>query len=227
MIKSKFFGVWLMAMALALPGSGAGAKGRPGAFDYWSLVLSWSPSFCLTDSGRRDRQQCGPDRAYAFVVHGLWPQYERGWPQHCARKKSWVPRSVIAEMRQIMPSHSLVIHEWRKHGTCSGLSPQAYYALTRDLFAGIRIPERYRRPNGYITTTPRALKQDFLAANPQLDGSMIAVQCGNRRGRANLRDLRICFGRDLKPRRCGANERRACRAEKLTLPPVRPGRRLY
>lgn len=215
----------LMIMFMLTISQPATAGGTPGRFDYWSLVLSWSPSFCLTNNGRRDKQQCGPQRAFAFVVHGLWPQYERGWPDFCAAKRSWVPREVIRDMRRIMPSNSLVIHEWRKHGTCSGLVPQAYYSLTRKLFAGIRIPSRFRQPNGYISTTPQALKQAFVSANPQLDASMISVQCGNRRDRANLRDLRICFGRDLQPRRCGSNERRSCRARQLTLPPVRAGRR--
>ncbi len=213
----------LIAALLMLAGP-ARADGTPGRFDYWSLVLSWSPSFCLTENGRRDKQQCGPDRAYAFVVHGLWPQYERGWPKYCARKRTWIPRDVIRDMRRIMPSNNLIIHEWRKHGTCSGLSPERYYLLTRKLFADIHIPNRFKRPNGYISTSPMSLKQAFLSANAQLDGSMISVQCGNRRDRSNLRELRICFGRDLKPQSCGSNERRACRAKTLTLPPIRFGR---
>lgn len=214
----------LITVLTPAPAASAKTDGIPGKFDYWSLVLSWSPSFCLTEPGRRNKQQCGPDRAYAFVVHGLWPQYERGWPKYCVRKRTWVPRETIRNMRDIMPSNSLIIHEWRKHGTCSGLSPQQYYRLTRKLFAGIRIPARFQRPNAYIQTSPKTLKQAFLEANPALKDTMISVQCGNRKDRANLRDLRICFGRDLKMRNCGSNERRRCQAEILILPPVRPGR---
>ena len=53
----------------------------PGHFDFYVLSLSWSPSFCATaaerGSGREANAQCGV-RPYAFVVHGLWPQYDKG-----------------------------------------------------------------------------------------------------------------------------------------------------
>jgi ribonuclease T2 len=56
------------------------ARRVSGKFDYYVLALSWSPTYCASRAGRRDRQQCGTGRGYAFVVHGLWPQYEKGWP---------------------------------------------------------------------------------------------------------------------------------------------------
>jgi ribonuclease T2 len=68
-------------------GQGQAGQGIPGEFDYYVLVLSWSPSFCA-DSAERNPEgaarnpQCGP-RPFSFVVHGLWPQYEKGYPQFC------------------------------------------------------------------------------------------------------------------------------------------------
>jgi len=200
------------------------ARGTPGKFDYWTMVLSWSPTYCNSSNGRRDRQQCGRGRAYAFVVHGLWPQYERGWPDYCARKPEWISRDVLRTMTDIMPSNNLIIHEWKKHGVCSGQKAQKYFALTRKIFAGIRIPPRFRKPAAYIQTTPQELKNAFLSANPQLKANMISVQCGARKDRATLRSLRVCYDKDMKPRPCGINERRACRARTLTLPPVRTRR---
>ncbi|HEX6611374.1 MAG TPA: ribonuclease T, partial [Hyphomicrobiaceae bacterium] len=98
-------------------------RNEAGRFDYYTLVLSWSPTYC---AGQRDReeQQCNPrdGRHYAFVLHGLWPQHERGWPENCpTRDRPFVPRPTIDRMLDIMPSPRLVIHEYRKHGTCSGL----------------------------------------------------------------------------------------------------------
>src|SRR5262249_49131550 len=58
-------------------------QNEPGKFDFYVLALSWSPSYC--DSlGERAQQQaeCG-ERPYAFIVHGLWPQYEEGFPEFC------------------------------------------------------------------------------------------------------------------------------------------------
>src|SRR5262249_40589503 len=57
-------------------------QNAPGQFDYYVLSLSWSPSFCETATGNARRQQCGT-RPFSFVVHGLWPQYERGFPESC------------------------------------------------------------------------------------------------------------------------------------------------
>lgn len=212
----------LFAALFTLPATRPGlAAGEAGAFDYYALTLSWSPTYCRSDEGRRNRAQCGAGRRYSFVVHGLWPQHERGWPEHCATRNRYVPEEIIRGMRDIMPSKGLIIHEWRKHGTCSGLDAQAYFDLTRRLFDKIQIPARYLSPSRDIVTTPGALRADFLKTNPALTEASVSVQCGNRRDRANLRSLRICFSRDLDIRACGANERRQCRARQLVMPPVR------
>lgn len=197
------------------------AQERPGDFDYYVLALSWSPTYCTTSNGRRDRRQCGSGRRFSFVVHGLWPQYERGWPDFCRTARRYVPNRRIQAMLDIMPSKRLVIHQWRKHGTCTGLSQQAYFDTTRQLFARFQVPARYVAPSRPILTTPEELVHDFIATNLWLKPEMISVQCGRRRDRANLAELRVCFGRDLNPRTCGHNERRTCRAETLVMPPVR------
>ena len=214
-----------LMLALALPTTEVEAKkryqkSRSGVFDYYSLVLSWSPTFCDSNAGRRDRQQCGRNRHYAFVVHGLWPQHEKGWPQNCRVKKGnyYIRQNVIDDMTDIMPSKRLVIHEWKKHGTCSGLSNKDYFAITRQLYNSIKIPTRYQKPNNYITTTPRQLENDFVEANEGLKPSMVSVQCGRRK---RLKELRFCFTKDLKLRPCGRNEDRECRSNTLVLPPVR------
>ena len=209
---------------LALPRTDAQAKrynkSKAGVFDYYSLVLSWSPTFCDSNAGRRDRAQCGRNRHYAFVVHGLWPQHEKGWPQNCRVKKGefYIPRKVIKGMLDIMPSKRLVIHEWKKHGTCSGLGNKDYFALTRQMYNNIKIPARYQKPNSFISTTPQRLEAEFIKANEGMDASMISVQCGRRK---RLKEIRVCFTKDQKLRPCGSNEKRECRANTLVLPPVR------
>ncbi len=197
------------------------AQGTPGNFDYYTLTLSWSPSFCTTPAGRNSPQQCGRERRYAFVVHGLWPQYNRGWPQFCARKAPYLANSLIRSYYDIMPSKRLIIHQWKKHGTCSGLRAEKYFSLTRTLFDKIKIPARYLKPSKTILTTPAQVIEDFLKTNRNLQRNMISIQCGNNTRRARLSELRICFGRDGKLTRCGKNENRQCRARQLVLPPVR------
>lgn len=190
-------------------------------FDYYVLVLSWSPTYCAGTSASAEPLQCSPGRRFAFVLHGLWPQYEQGWPSNCPTGESWVPREVIDGMLDVMPSKNLVIHEWRKHGSCSGLPMRDYFDLSRRLFSSVRVPARYLSPQAPIETTPAGLVRDFVKTNRDLTAAMISVQCGNARDRARLSELRICLDRDGEPTACGANENRQCRASRLVLPPVR------
>ena len=112
------------------------AADAPGRFDYYVLSLSWSPQYCAQARGHEP--QCA--RPYAFVVHGLWPQYERGYPSDC-RTHARVAEATIDRMLPIMPSRSLVIHEWRAHGSCSGSSPHAYFADVERAYNSIRVSD--------------------------------------------------------------------------------------
>ena len=91
---------------------GANARGKPGKFDYYALALSWSPTFCASPAGRKAKQQCDRARQYAFVVHGLWPQYHKGWPENCRQKAPYLKNQLIRSLYDIMPSKRLIIHEW-------------------------------------------------------------------------------------------------------------------
>lgn len=199
-------------------------KNVPGEFDYYTLVLSWSPTHCATTERGKDDTQCARDDGirYGFVLHGLWPQYEKGYPERCyTRWKPFVPQQVINEVSDVMPSRGLIIHEYRQHGTCSGLRPQPYFALAEQIYRRINIPKRYRNPFETQVVSPRDVIGDFLQANPELRPDMIAVTCGGAGDR--LLDVRICVTRQGRPRPCGVNEQqgRLCRAGRVRLPPVR------
>lgn len=201
-------------------------KNEAGRFDYYALVLSWSPTYCagLQRSGYDPQCHSRDGRRYAFVLHGLWPQYERGWPQDCpTQSRPFVPQKVIDGMLDIMPSPRLVIHEYRKHGTCSGLAPDEYFKVSRQLFEKVKVPPRYDRPNQPLTVSPAELVRDFLAVNPDLKPESLAVSCGGPGNR--LREIRVCVSREGSYRPCGQNEnaRRLCSADKIYLPPVRGG----
>ncbi len=199
-------------------------RNTPGEFDYYALVLSWSPTYCSSPQGDDDTSQCNrhDGRRYAFVLHGLWPQYSSGYPSDCyTRRKPYLPQPLIDSMLDIMPSPGLVIHEYKKHGTCSGLEPASYYALARRLFNSIRIPETFVNPFEVQYVSPRKLEDELISRNPGLRPGMIAISCEGRGGK--LREVRICFDREGRPRNCGENEneRRMCNAQELFVPPVR------
>src|SRR5690349_20641312 len=114
------------AALLASLATGASAapeqRNKPGDFDFYVLSLSWSPSFCKEseERGRDSGEQCR-GRPYSFVVHGLWPQYEKGFPRDCQVPAPRLNRDTMKSMLDLMPAPRLVYHEWDNHGTCSGL----------------------------------------------------------------------------------------------------------
>jgi len=195
-----------------------------GQFDYYALVLSWSPTHCASANSPRDDLQCNrrDGRRYNFVLHGLWPQYERGFPSDCpTRDRPFVPNDVVGRMLDIMPAKGLIIHEYRKHGTCSGLEPAGYFDLARQLFNRIRIPERYINPFEAQFVAPEDMMREMIAANPDLKPDMMAISCGGPGNR--LKEIRICYTRSGQLRSCGRNEnqRRMCSARQMYVPPVR------
>jgi len=214
-------GLLLLILTLSLTGA-AGAKGPvPGQFDHYVLALSWSPSYCAGPAGQKNQQQCAPGRRFAFVVHGLWPQYAKGWPEYCVTREKWIPQDLIDGVMDVMPSKALIIHEWKKHGTCSGLSQAAYFNKVKTTFGALRIPARYLSPQAPVTVTPAQLVTDFVKSNAALTADMLSVQCGNATGQARLSELRVCVNKAGGFIACGMNEARQCRAKSLVLLPVK------
>jgi ribonuclease T2 len=213
-----------VASALLLVGASTQAQdrrqNRAGQFDFYVLSLSWSPSFCESsgERGAPPQQQCGA-RPYSFVVHGLWPQYERGFPEFCQQPSPRLDRNIVSSMLDLMPAPNLIFHEWDKHGTCSGLNPRAYFDTIRKLRAQVKIPEAYLEPQRQLTVTPDEVEEAFVAANPGLTRGAISVMCDSRR----LQEVRICVSKDLGFRECPEVDRRACRRDRLVMPPVRGG----
>ena len=219
----------LAALALAAAGGAALAqRNEAGVFDYYVLALTWSPTYCVEAGDDRDDPQCDRrrnGRPYAFVLHGLWPQYERGSPRECrSADRGWVPGPVADRMLDIMPSKRLVFSQYRRHGTCSGLGVDGYFKLSRQLYEKVTIPPRYVGvKDERMTVGVAELIDDFLKANPGLKPDMMSVQCGGAGHR--LKEVRVCFAKSGEFRACGRNEdqRRLCSAERMYVPPVRGG----
>ena len=189
--------------------------GSPGEFDFYVLSLSWSPQHCAT-KGSNDRLQCAEGREYGFILHGLWPQYDRGYPSDCSTKP--VAKSVIDAMLPIMPSPGLIRHEWSKHGTCSGLSSTKYFELARDAYNKVRIPNPFKSPRDRITFAPAKIRQEFSRATPGLPENSISVLCAGR----FVQEVRVCMTKDLEPRKCNDEVARDhCRLDEIIFRPVR------
>ncbi|MGB9370121.1 MAG: ribonuclease T2 [Xanthobacteraceae bacterium] len=213
-VASTLFGLWLVAGAAAQDPR----QNEPGKFDFYVLALSWSPSFCEQAGERAPRQQCG-ERSYSFVVHGLWPQYERGFPEFCQNPPPRLDRNIVSSMLDLMPAPRLIFHEWDRHGVCSGLPARGYFETIRKARAQVKIPAEYLAPASTLTVSPGEVEDAFVAANPGMSRAGIAVSCGGTR----LSEVRICLSRDLQFRECPEIDKRACRREQLRMPPVRGG----
>jgi len=190
---------------------------EPGTFDYYLLSLSWSPAFCLGDPGAAE---CSGPRRFGFIVHGLWPQYEKGWPENCNVHEQ-VPDGVVTDVSDLMPARGLVYHEWSAHGTCSGLNPVGFFALIRRAYNGIVIPAALLGTSQSIEESPAAISAAFLRANPKLSAQSIVVTCSGQQP-PRLREVHICLDRELNSRACSADAARAsCRSATLIVPPIR------
>lgn len=171
----------------------------PGKFDYYVLALSWSPDYCAA-KGAQDPQQCGAGRGLGFVLHGLWPQYNQGWPQNCTTE-SFDPK-MMQQFPDLYPSKKLYTHEWEKHGTCAGLSQPQYHTLSQTLKSNVAIPAAYNQPAKPFRTTLANLKQDFIQANPGMAADGVAATCSGS-GRF-LQEVMVCHGKDGQPGTCSA-----------------------
>jgi len=198
-------------------------QNTPGDFDFYVLSLSWSPSFCEAASergntGRNQQIQCG-GRPYSFVVHGLWPQYEHGFPNYCERPSPRLDREIVSSMLDLMPAPGLIFNEWDKHGTCSGVSARAYFETIRKARAAIKIPTEFLDVTETKTISPAEVEAAFIKANPGLSEAGIAVTCS----RSRLSEVRICLGKDLQFHECAEINRRSCRRDTVEMPPMRGG----
>jgi ribonuclease T2 len=193
---------------LSLLASQAFAEGETaGDFDYYILSLSWSPTFCALEGDARGEDQCDARHAYSFTLHGLWPQFESGWPSYCRTRERDPSRAQTAAISDIMGSAGLAWHEWKKHGRCSGLSPQSYFAVARNAYEGINMPEVFLNLQKSVKLPAHVVEQAFLEANPALTPSMITITCKT----GMIQEARICLTKDMTPRPCGSDAARDCR----------------
>ncbi len=206
---------WLAA--LLITANFARAEGEAaGGFDYYVLSLSWSPSFCALGGSARGNPQCDPGRGLGWVLHGLWPQYEAGWPSFCPTDARNPSRAETAAMADIMGSPGAAWHQWKKHGRCSGLSAQDYFALARLAYSRVTRPDVLRRLDRAVTLPASVIEAAFLSDNPALAAETITVTC--KAGR--IQEARICLTRSLAPRPCAADIARDCALADALLDPI-------
>ena len=181
------------------------------------LALSWQPGFCASDSGSNNAE-CADSSTAQLTLHGLWPNADRNGDgqldsgdDYClgadrARlmaidRRDWTklpPVTLSADLRRrladVMPGvrSQLERHQWVKHGSCSGLGAERYFAaavdLTREATAS-SFAEKIEAKAG-METARNDLLRAFSAA---FDGNSNALQLVCRRdgGIAYLTEIRL------------------------------------
>ncbi|MFZ1726180.1 MAG: ribonuclease T2 [Albidovulum sp.] len=207
-----------LILALILLASQAFAEGEaPGDFDYFVLSLGWSPTYCRLEGDARGDDQCDPRHDHSFTLHGLWPQYESGWPSYCHTVERDPSRAETAAMADIMGSGGLAWYEWKKHGRCVGMTAHFYFAASRQAYESIKIPYVFLNLPKSVKVPAKVVEQAFLEANPALDASMITITCEA----GMVQEARICLTKDLSPRSCGMDAARDCKMPDALMEAVR------
>ncbi|MEO1106904.1 MAG: ribonuclease T2 [Pseudomonadota bacterium] len=209
----------ILGFVFALLGAAAAqAEGeKAGEFDYYVLSLSWSPNWCAREGDARGSDQCDARHDHGWILHGLWPQFHQGWPSYCRTPEAPPSRSMTRAMEDIQGSSGLAWHQWKKHGTCSGLSAPAYFALSREAYGRIERPSVFRQLDATVKLPAVVVEEAFLKANPGLERDMITVTCKQ----GYIEEVRLCLSRDLNPVPCGRDVIRDCRATDALFDPIR------
>lgn len=205
------------AALIALATAAQAENDKPGAFDYYVLSLSWSPNWCATEGDARGADQCDPRHDFGWTLHGLWPQFHRGWPAYCRTPHAPPSRGMTADMADIMGSSGLAWHQWKKHGTCSGLNPSQYFGLSRRAYGLVKRPDILRRLDKPVQLPATLIEDAFLQQNPDWTADMLTVTCKA----GHIAEARLCLSRDLQPVPCGRDVIQDCTIKDALFQPVR------
>ena len=187
------------------------------------MDLSWAPEFCHNVEVLPLNERTANKRADAadecstptgFVLHGLWPQNFNGtYPANCSTR--FGPESYAPYLGDT-PSLTLLQHEWSKHGTCTTLDADAYFATADDRYHDLKIPAVLQNVTHPITLVPADLLGQFQAANPAYPQGSILLSCGKK----YLTAVEACYSKDtLKPIACRGIK--TCGATSIRVAPER------
>ena len=207
-----------LSLILSLTAFTARAEGeRAGDFDYYVMALSWSANWCALEGDARNSPQCDTSEDHGWILHGLWPQFHRGYPSYCKTAKRAPSRSMTNDVSDIMGTGGLAWHQWKKHGTCTDLSATGYYALSREAYATVTRPAIFRKLDRTVKLPASVVEDAFIKDNPTLKRDNITITC--RQG--YIQEVRICLSKGLEPVPCGRDVIKDCTLKDAVFTPLR------
>lgn len=194
--------------AAALFASAALGSAPALAVDYYTLAVTLPPAFCAQHPERSNSAECR--NAQPLGLHGLWPEAFNGRaPQDCGGDTPQFSAGLQRRLGPVMPDAGLRRHEWQTHGSCSGLSAEAYFNQALTAYGSIKWPSLLTDTRGRDKVVERRLILDGIQqANPGLPARGIYLRCEGRGRPPLLSEVRICLnanggftdcGRGFKP----------------------------
>ena len=120
------------------------------------------------------------------------------------------------DMVDIMGSR-LAWHLWKKHGSCSGLSAEDYFAKSREAYGIITQPKVLNRLDKLVRVPASVIEDAFVQSNPFLERDMITITC--RQG--YIQEARVCLSKSLQPVPYGRDVIKDCKMTNALFPPSR------
>lgn len=143
-------------------------------------------------------------------------RYEQGLPSYCQVPAARLDRAIVGSALDLLPSSRLVFREWDRHGTCSGLTPHAYFDVVRKARAAVNIPADYLAPAEPLSVSPDDVAAAFVKANPGLPRTALAVA----RDASRLTEVHVRMAKDFTFYDCADVVSRACKRDKVAMPAV-------
>jgi ribonuclease T2 len=206
------FALMFSVLAAAQSASAAPREITGAGFNYYVLSLYWLPTLCLESP---DADECSGSTPSGFIVHGLWPVLDVNSPTNCGDSDK-LSDSLVGSLKDLMPTRRLVEREWRVHGTCTGQSPEQFFALMRQAYGSVNVPQILGGSGGQTQTIHQVIKA-FTHADHGLFAQAIVLTCSDNPAR--LREIRICLAKNLASNYCtGETLGASCRTLNIQIP---------
>ena len=154
------------------------------------LALTWGPSLCAVEvSVRGCRTGDVARKGQAFLLHGLWPQPST--EQYCnitGHRPLELSRDLRDRLQTLMSdAASMAAHEWKAHGSCSGVTPQEYFSVSATLTDQVRavLDPAFQRARGQRLTV-RGVRELFDTRFGSGAGRRVALSCRAAGGSGDL-----------------------------------------
>jgi ribonuclease T2 len=194
------------------------------AADSYLLALTWQPGFC---AARADAAECkiAPKDKPRLVLHGLWPDWDvnsdgkrNAGDDFCVSGANdrqsmialdggnWLKLPPVKlsgassnDLELAMPGMAVGLdrHEWWKHGTCSDLKAEDYFAtaivLLREVERGSLADLLVAQAGG--TLTRKQLLDAFESDFGKGTAKALTLDCFKNDGATALQEIRIALKR--------------------------------